>query len=662
MVKNQQFEVLKGNPEILGAYTVNGGIGFAAAIPDEAAAQLVLTDQKGDPLQTIELDRKERTGEVSAVIVKGAAPEKLCYYYVIDGVRTADPYAAEMIGDLCRVPGTSFCWDGEKAPGIPVSELMIYKLHVRGFTRKSNVSVRKKGTFRGLADKIDYIRGLGFNAVELMPVYAYDDSLDVRPFTPLGAGGTSADLKKAEPPKNYWGYAAKNYYFSPNPKYAATTQPVKEVKELVKAFHAAGIAVILEFYFPESTDPFMAMRAVRHWKTEYHIDGFHFIGTGVPTASLVKDPLLKRTFLFLERVDAGWIYGRKVPKYRNLIEYNEDFEQNARSLLKGDEGRIGTFAAQIRRNPDTHAFVNYMANVNGFTLADVVSYDHKHNEKNGEDNRDGSALNYSWNCGTEGPSRKAAVRLLRMRQLKNALLYVFLSQGIPLLMAGDECLNTQEGNNNAYSSDDPLGWMDWGRGKAAEELRRFVRTLTDFRKKHPIVRMKRELRGTDYLSLGYPDISYHDSKAWVCSFDNTARTLAVLYCGLYTQKDTLTQDDFVYVMYNAYWDAHPFALPTLPKGYVWEMALCTCPGVDDVESVQDKKLFCAGPRSVCVFLGRKKDEDAVPGLDAAAEADQTAGRKDNSAVDICAVIREEKAVASEAAPVDTDTAEFKEES
>ena len=599
---------MPGDPESLGALAVFCGINFAAAIPDELPAELVLTDLKGHVTEKIELPASERTGEVSSVFLKGVKPEETGYYYIIDGIKTMDPYACRIANGICYPLSDSFDWEDEKAPQIPVNDLCIYKLHVRGFTKKAGSSVKHKGTFAGLAEKIPYITGLGFNAVELMPVYEFDSFLSVRPYADAE---TAADgTVKAQQARNFWGYAENNYYFAPKEEYSATGNSIREFRSLVKEFHKAGVEVFMEMYFPPKTEPFLALRAVRYWKSVYHIDGFHFIGEGTPVSWLVSDPLLKKTKLMLERVDAGWIYSGQTPKYRNLLEYNDDFLRTGRSLLKGDEGQIDAFSVNIRRNPQTHAFVNYMANVNGFTLYDMVCYDFKHNEANGEGNQDGTFQNFSWNCGSEGPSRKKNVRALRLRQLKNALCYVFLSQGVPLLYAGDEMLNTQNGNNNAYSSDNPTGWTDWSASKDAEEIRGFVKMLTALRKNHHILHMPKELKGTDYKGYGFPDISFHDSKAWVSARDYVTRTLAVLYCGMYTRCENLPDEDFFYVAYNAYWDAHPFALPVLPKGYAWYCMFITSePGSDSQgeKLLKDQKFCECPPRTVCLLTGKKTE-------------------------------------------------------
>ena len=570
MNSEKKYEVLKGDPERLGAKHTGSGINFAFAVPRNEEAQLILVSASDvkNVLMSIPLALEERVGEIGAIFINGAGPEEIGYYYEVKGKKVLDPYAERIRGDVCFVLPQQLSIQDSSAPRIPIEDLMIYKLHVRGFTKKAK-KVKNKGTFLGLQEQIPYIRDLGFNAVELMPVYEWDETLRVRPYTQETTEDKESGTVKAVPLKNYWGYAEKNYYFSPKALFAATEDSSKELQQMVQAFHEAGMEVIMEIYFPAKTDPFMAMLAIRFWKSRYHIDGFHFIGMGTPVDAIVRDPLLTCTKLFFEQIDPEWIYGGEIPKCRNILVYRNEFQNTARQLLRGNDGQLEDFVRLIRRNPATHGYVNFMANTNGFTLYDNVCYDRKHNEKNGEDNSDGPDWNCSWNCGVEGPSRKRQIRALRIRQVKNALLYTFLAQGTPLLLAGDEGFNTQGGNNNAYASDDSVGWTDWSSSKEAEELRHFTQKLLSFRASHKIFHMPHELKGTDYRSLGCPDVSFHDNKAWVCSLEKDAHTIAVMYNGLYTLEEDSGEGEYYYVAYNSFWDAHPFALPTLPSSWKW---------------------------------------------------------------------------------------------
>ena len=612
MSEKMNWDIQPGNPEIPGARTVRGGVNFSFAVADDKKAELVLSDPDGQEMLRIPLPADERTGDVSSVYIGGLDAASFTYHYEIEGRITPDPYAGGIDGKECCCADGSQDQTDDEAPLLDMSDVCIYKLHVRGFTEKAKRGVRHKGTFRGVMEKIPYIRDLGFTAVELMPVYDRNPDLGITPFAETVKGPDGRETAVA--PKNYWGYADRNYYFAPKRSFASSPDADGEFAEMVSAFHREGMEVYLEMYFPEKTDQQIAVMAVHWWKRHFHVDGFHLMGTGVPMALLVHDPLLSRTKLMFEHVDAGWVYGGNTPRRRNLMEYNDYFEQTARCLLKGDQGKILPFAQLVRRNPGTHAYVNYMDNVNGFTLNDMVTYDWKHNEANGENNCDGPADNFSWNCGVEGPTRKKAVRELRMRQLKNAFLYIFLSQGVPLIMAGDECMNTQGGNNNAYSSDNEIGWTDWNTGKDASELQTFVRKLTAFRKAHPIFRMRGELRGTDTMSCGYPDISFHDTKAWVFELGNGSRTLGMLLDGAYAVCEGYPADDFFYVAYNAHWENHCFALPQLPTGFAWEIAIdVSDPGNEfrsgvSGEALSNQQFIEVGPRSVTVVRGRKNTE------------------------------------------------------
>lgn len=611
-MNQKEWQILPGNPEIPGAKCCPDGINFTLAVPDDKKAELVLKVKEDGELIRIPLKPEDRTGDVSAVFVKDLLPEAFGYYYLVDGKKVLDPYARMIRKGMCRCVRDEFDWEGDKPLHFPVEDLLIYKLHVRGFTEKTRAGVRNGGTFAGAAEKAGYISELGFNAVELMPAYEWNDELRViPPYAKIEPEG--AHHSEITSPRNYWGYAEENYYFAPKQRYSASENSVREFKEMVRTFHRWGIEVLLEMYFPARTLPALAYEAVRFWRNEYHIDGFRFVGDGVPMEALVRDPLLKSVNLIFDHIDTGWVYGNDIPKHRNLIESNNSFLENGRRLLKGDEGQIPDFAEHLRRNPDEIGISNYMACVNGFTLADSVTYDWKHNEANGEDNHDGSDLNFTWNCGTEGKTRKKAVIRLRTRQVRNALTYVFLAQGIPMLLAGDENGNSQNGNNNAYLSDNATGWVDWGRGKNDLALQNFVKKLAAFRKSHPILHMPKHLRGIDYMNYGYPDISYHDARAWVADMSNSSRTLGVLYCGLYAKKDDGKPDDFIYAAFNAYWESHLFALPNLPSGYEWHAAIDTSaePGKEFLKTegdtaLKDQKMILVGARSVLVFVGKKE--------------------------------------------------------
>lgn len=606
-----EWSVTAGNPLLKGAQVLSDGINFSVEVKDNEKADLILIFSDKHKV-TIPLPENPDYGDVRSVCVRDLKADNFGYYYRIAGKKTLDPYAVKIVKGLCYAGLADFDWRGDHAPELSVSDLQICKFHVKGFTKKVRSGVKNRGTFAGAAEKIDYLRDLGFNAVMLMPCYEYDDSLPVLPpYARAEPAGVSASEVIA--PRNYWGYAEHNYYFAPRQSFSSSEDSISEVREMVRKFHEAGIEVLMEMYFPEKTNPTLASEAVRFWKTSYHIDGFHFIGQGIPVETLVRDPYLSRTKLFFEQLDVGWIYDGRPPKHKHLLEMNNRFLTTGRRYLKGDDGQLTAFAENERRNPSEIGVVNYMADTNGFTLSDSVCYEWKHNEENGEDNHDGTQENFTWNCGAEGRSRKKSINTLRSRQIRNALTYLFLAEGVPLILAGDERMNTQDGNNNAYSADNAVGWVDWGRTKADLLLLDFFRSLSAFRKEHPVLHLKHRIRGFDYLNFGYPDISYHGTRAWISDFRTSSRTMGVLYCGLYAEQETGKKDDFIFAAFNPYWEAQEFALPLLPSDYWWYPAIDTSadPGeefasFDPLKALRDQRMLIASPRSVAVVIGRKE--------------------------------------------------------
>ena len=562
----RKYKVPAGDPLMSGTYETAKGLNFSVRVPDDLPATLVLTSEDGSrEEQVIDLPVGERCGEMASVTLSGRHTSPIAYYYTIDGKRVIDPCARRIVGDVCYTDPGRFNWGDDAAPGIPLSDMIIYKLHVRGFTMSKGSGVLAKGTFRGLAQKIPYLRELGINAVELMPVYEWSDELKGRPGREL----------KDMPKKNYWGYAEKNCYFAPKQLFSSKEDSVTEFKRTVKALHEAGIEVILEMYFPGDADRLTALSALHFWKMVYHVDGFHVIGAGVPKEALAQDPLLARTKLFFDWIDIGRVYQGIAPKTRHIAICNGYYQSEARRFLKGDAGVSEAFRMTQRANPATHAVVHYVANVDGFTLADAVSYNARHNEDNGENGADGTSDNNSWNCGVEGRTRKLPVIELREKQIKNALAYVLLSQGVPLIYAGDEFGNTQGGNNNAYASDNVVGWVSWRLAKRNKSITEFVKSLITFRKEHGILHTEQELRGNDYRGYGIPDVSWHDTKAWYTDQSAESRSYAVMYNGAYAKKSDGSSDDIIYVCYNAHWECHTFALPQLPSGMLWKTLFST---------------------------------------------------------------------------------------
>lgn len=604
--QKQAYQFRPGNPAQMGATINKKGINFSIEIEGNQEASLLLYKKGQEEPWEISIDDSMRTGEVGSIFVENIDEKKCEYAYKIDGEIKRDPYGCLIRENRCGLAKIERIAKKKNA-FIPFEDLILYKLHVRGFTMQSKGRSRKKGTFTAIEEQIGYFTELGINGIEFMPMYQWEDELKPE--------GYNSSMYAAYPEestrKNFWGYGPENFYFAPKTSYAASKNPVEECHHMIDALHEAGIECIMEFYFPQGTKPTLAVDALVFWMLFYGVDGFHLIGQGVPVESIVRHPLLKRTKLFFERVDEEWIYGRKDPVCKNIAEYNNDFQYGGRRFLKGDDGQISDFVYSSRKNPKRHGVVNYMANVNGFTLFDAVSYECKHNEENGEDNQDGTDENFSWNCGIEGYTRKAAICALRKKQIKNAILYVMLAQGTPLIYQGDESGNTQKGNNNAYAMDNSVGWMDYNNTKLSRELREFTKKVIAFRKSHPVLHTNKEMRLMDYQSLGYPDLSYHDERAWYSEFEKSSRYVGCMYCGKYVSTDKTRQDDFIYVAYNAYWESHKFALPTLPEGMSWQVAIHTDPehsvGLTEGTESTEQKTIEVAPRSVVVLLSKETE-------------------------------------------------------
>lgn len=542
------------------------------------------------PCEEISFDSKYRMGDVWELTLDRTDFASFEYNFMIDGKIVTDPNARVITGRekwadrkragkpvRGRILSEEFDWEDDVKPETPYAETILYKLHVRGFTAHASSGVSARGTYAGIVEKIPYLKDLGITAVELMPVTEFDEIM-------MSSSGSGFHNAKQEPTGyvNYWGYGP-SYLYAVKTAYASreTMSAEGEFKTLVKELHKAGIECIPEMYFTGKELPGEILSVLRYWVEEYHVDGFHL--TGFPDLSLAaEDPFLKRTKLFAEnwndvmnrRPKQGYVTpgdGAVSVEEKNLAEYNMQFMEDMRRFLKGDEGMLSAFELRNRRNPMEYAVINYMANTNGFTLMDTVSYDRKHNEKNGEENRDGSDYNYSWNCGAEGPTRKKKIVELRKQLLKNAYLLLFLSQGVPLLLAGDEFGNSQDGNNNAYCQDNAVSWLNWKLLESHKDQVDFVKRLIAFRKAHKMFHMDREPRIMDYKSCGRPDVSYHGENAWKPEFENFRRQFGILYWGAYANRPDGSDDANFYVAYNMHWEPHMFGLPHLPKGAKWRV-------------------------------------------------------------------------------------------
>ena len=598
--------------QAMGAVPVKDGIVFSMERKNNEEASLLLY-KKGskEVIQEIPFPATNTIGDIVCVKAEKIASARYEYNFCIDGKVTLDPYAKVLIGTgkfgeehpeghevRCAMIAGNYDWEDDRKPQIAYEDAVMYSFHVRGFTKQRYSGVRHKGTFLGITEKAEYFKELGINQIKLMPGYEFTEMESVK---------THARYRKEEElPKrlNYWGYT-KAFHFAPKRAYAATKDPVREFKDMVKTMHRLGIEVLMEFYFPEGCSPRYITECLQYWVQEYHVDGFHVRGVQGICNLMATDPLFADTKLLNIYFPVEEIYGKKnLPKKRMVAECNDGFMIDVRRFLKGDEESLKAFAERMRRNPKGSGLINYIASHDGFTLCDLVSYEERHNEDNGEQNRDGRVQNYSWNCGEEGKSRKKKILELRNRQMKNAWCMLLLSAGTPMILAGDEFCNSQLGNNNPYCLDNEISWLDWkGYKSGNSEMFRFVKDLIAFRKKHKILHMGQELSMTDSLSCGFPGISYHSSSAWYGELDGQNRKIGVMYCGKYADEDEL-----IYIAYNMHWMEHTFALPALPGGYRWNVALDTSEGIleeDRWRLLPDSRQVQVSSRTVTVLIGRK---------------------------------------------------------
>lgn len=582
---------------------------------EKSEVSLLIYDSDACTVKTrVDMDERYKTGDIFSCVISGVGLDKCLYCYECDGKKVTDPYSKTVTGcinfgddsgdgmHLSRVSLDMFDWEDDHQLCIPADETIIYKMNVRGFTKSRTSGVKHKGTFAGIIEKIPYLKKLGITTIELMPAYEFDE---VQRFEQFKKHTLSEKYKAPDEKKviNYWGYTDA-FHFAPKAAFSSVADKKSdytvEFKRMVKNLHDNNIEVIMEMYFTDET-PDMILDCVRYWVIEYHIDGIHLYTRYDSSAFeiLADDALLAKTKLITV------YYNGQKKKYKNIYNYESGFANIARRFLKGDENQLAAFSQVIKNNPPQSADINYITNHNGFTLMDLVSYDRKHNELNGEANRDGEDFNHSWNCGHEGRTRQKKVLQLRRKQIKNAFMILLLSQATPLILAGDEFENTQMGNNNPYCIDDETSWLNWRKSDSAKELFSFVCDLIDFRKKNKVLHLPEQLRASDYLSCGYPDVSYHADNAWFNAMEPFNRHMAVMYCGEYANVKNL-----IYVAYNMHWEPHLLALPKLPAGYKWNVRINSSDDKNAVKINADRTVMIDS-RCVAVLVGegRIKEKD-----------------------------------------------------
>ncbi len=692
------FRLRYGHPLPFGASVVPGGINFSVFSRHATGCTLVLFEKDAQrPFAEIPFPPEFRIGDVFAMTVFDVDPHSIEYGYRMDGPFNPhaghrfdrrhillDPFARAVGGrevyrepprtpDIFphrgRLPENNFDWEHSRPLDLPVPELIIYELHVRGFTRHASSGVAHPGTFDGLREKIPYLRDLGVNCVELMPVFEFDEHENFR-----------LNPENGERLHNYWGYSTLAFH-APKAGFAARakeSREVDELKELIKAFHTAGMQVILDVVFNhtaegDATGPVISFRGLdnntyyllapngdylnfsgcgntlecnnpvvrdfvlgclRYWAAEYHIDGFRFDlasvlgrdsqGHPLPNPPLLEsiayDPVLAHTELIAEAWDAGGLYQvGNFPSYGRWMEWNGKFRDDARRFLRGDDNTAAAMVQRILGSPDLYqasgrppsASVNFITCHDGFTLTDLFSYSDKRNLENGEDNRDGTNDNYSWNCGVEGPSEDPAVLALRERCTKNALALLMVSQGVPMLNMGDEMGRTQRGNNNAYCHDTEWNWLDWDLLAKNAGLHRFLKLLVQLRRHHTSLHRTDWFTGEDCIGSGYADISWHGVVPDEPDWSEFSHSLAFMICG---QHDHALggSGEFFYAAFNMHHEPLTFTLPYLPAGWHWHQVADTAqPSPEDIHEpgaeprLPDNPRLTLPPKSVVLCLGRE---------------------------------------------------------
>lgn len=608
------YRVRIGEPEPLG--TVEKGrklVNIAIMVDGDEKCSLILYKKGTSKIATeIPFTEDMRHGNVFAMEIEGIPSNEFEYAFRIGNIIKQDPFAkiingSEVWGETDKhitagVYRGKYDWEDDKSPDISFEDSIIYRLHVRGFTKSKFSGVKHKGTFKGLAEKIPYIKSLGITMVELMPAYEFNEIFKGR----RASSEPRVKHSEEQPKLNYWGYCEGNY-FAPKAAYASSKvkgAAIREFKDMVKAFHKNGIEVAMEFYFPENINPYLIYQCFRFWVREYHIDGIHCNIPAGMRDMIQKDPYLSRTKL----MNYGWneekLYVRK-----HLAEYNDVFMDIARCFLKGDEGRTADMAFRFRYNPVSAATINYMASNDTLTMMDMLSYSRSHNEANNEDNRDGRKVNNSWNCGFEGETKRRAVCTLRKKQIKNAFLMLLLSQGTPMIYAGDEFGHTCRGNNNPYCQDNEISWLNWNLVKKNKEILEFVKEVIQFRKAHPILHLPKQMQGRDYHALGIPDISYHSEKTWTLDTDVFNRHFGVMLFGNYSRLFGHNDDNTIFIAFNMHWEEQKIGIPKAGKRQKWKMVFNTS-GNEEVEI--KNRMLVVPPRTAVVMenseIGKEENE------------------------------------------------------
>ncbi len=580
-------------------------------VSEEENCGIILYDKKsGKEIKRISFPKAQKIGNVYYMDVENVNPQKISYMFYENERLVVDKYAKayQVEGKYGALKGAeaykavltdgSYDWEGDSFPYLAYEESIVYGMHIRGFTKHSSSGVKGKGTFAGVIEKLPYLKELGVTTVEFQPIYEFNE------IPAIEKNIKQQQMLLQEPKLNYWGYQ-EAYYYAPKQAYSDKADASAECKDMIKAFHKNNMEVIMQVYFKNDTSIHDIVQVLRFWHIEYHVDGFHLIGEVPQIKEIVNDAFLSNCKLWYGQFPVNELYSaHEKPQYRRLATYNDGYMYDMRRFLKGDEGMLYEVVKHMRINPSTNGVINYITNYYGFTMADLVSYDRKYNEANGENNKDGVDYNFSWNCGVEGSSRKKQILALREKQMRNAFTLLMLSQGTPFFFMGDEFGNSQKGNNNPYCQDNDITWLNWKDLSKNKGMHNFVKELIVLRKNTGVFHLPKECMIMDYKSCGHPDISYHGSEAWKPSWEHYNRHIGFMLCGEYAQDCV---GNFYYVAVNMHWEDHEFALPKLPKKKKWKKLMETG---NKEQVVSDSKgnaidtVYSIEKRSIAVFVSK----------------------------------------------------------
>lgn len=592
----------------LGAAYTDAGVRFASVFNStcDCGVLIFLKDSNG-PLK-IPFPEECRHGRIFSMEVCGLGEFDNYLYYEGENI-FLDPYMKASFGygdfGVETKPFSVVSKDNyihvNKRPEYKFSECVFYMLHVRGFTAHNSSRVKEKGTYRGLMSKLDYIKSLGVTSVILMPVYEFNEIIksaaDIKAYIPSeNISDTIRELgrftnSKEEYPKpmvNYWGYT-DGYYYTPKHSYASSQDAVLEFHELVEKAHSIGLEIILQFSFPKDYTTGQITDILRFWEEKYNVDGFQIIGCGINYSEILKDPLIYGLKLLSDEVP--YIHGNDFNPSHGHTDMG--YLVDMRCFLKGDPNHAEIAAKRMRDADPVRHPINTLARQDTMRLSDIVMYNEKHNLENGENGCDGADLNFSWNCGVEGATRKKNILALREKQIKNALIFTILSQGSPLIYSGDEFGNTQYGNNNPYNQDNATSYIKWSSSSMTGELLDFTRKLIAIKKGHPALCSDHLISGRDQLSLGYPDVSLHGSSLWRPDLSPTSHSFGILYFDKYFNMD---DDRLVYITINMHWEKQDIALPKTVDAE-WKKLISS----DDKNIIQDNRAVTLEPRSIMVL-------------------------------------------------------------